>query len=102
MENGNKKKIVYALFALLFLTCDVAFAGTSAGGLEALWNKAVYIISDKYLGYLVAGALIHKAYELRAQGETGKAVERLVYAGAFGSFTTMAEQTAAALLPFVS
>ena len=88
------KKIV----VLLVLMSLYAFAGTTAGGMEGLWNQAVDIIGDKYLGYLVAGYLLYDAYRMRVAGETGKAVERVIYGGAFGGFTTLAEQTATALL----
>lgn len=83
---------------ILVLMSISVFAGTTAGGFEEIWNSAVSIIGDKYLGYLVAGYLLYDAFRMRALGETGKAVERVVYAGAFGGFTTLAEQTAGALL----
>lgn len=89
----NKKAIL-----LFFLFVASAFAGTTSGGLEGLWNEAVDIVSDKYLGYLIAGYQLYDAYKLRVAGETGKAVERLVYAGAFGGFATLAESTAGALI----
>lgn len=87
------KKIVM----VLILMSISAFAGTTAGGFEELWNQAVNILGDKYLGYLVAGYLLYDAYRMRVAGETGKAVERVIYGGAFGGFSTLAEQTAGAL-----
>jgi hypothetical protein len=83
---------------VLLLMAISAFAGTTAGGMESLWNSAVNSVGDKYLGYLVAAYLLYEAYRQRVQGETGKAVERVLYAGAFGGFATLAEQTATALL----
>jgi len=83
---------------VLVLMSISAFAGTTAGGFEELWNQAVDILGDKYLGYLIAGYLLYDAYRMRVAGETGKAVERIIYGGAFGGFTTLAEQTAGAIL----
>lgn len=82
---------------VLILMSISAFAGTTAGGFEELWNQAVNILGDKYLGYLVAGYLLYDAYRMRVAGETGKAIERVIYGGAFGGFSTLAEQTAGAL-----
>ncbi|MEK6659263.1 MAG: hypothetical protein AABY36_06235 [Campylobacterota bacterium] len=94
MAGGVGKKAIF-LFVLFVAS---AFAGTTGGGLEGLWNEAVDILGDKYLGYLIAGYQLYDAYRLRVTGETGKAVERLIYAGAFGGFATLAEQTAGALI----
>lgn len=93
-KEGELKK---ALLLVLLLAVS-AFAGTTAGGMEGLWNQAVNIFSDKYLGYLIAGYQLYEAYRLRVAGETGRAVERIIYAGAFGGFATMAQTTAGAIL----
>ena len=83
---------------VLVLMSISAFAGTTAGGFEELWYQAVDNLGDKYLGYLIAGYLLYDAYRMRVAGDTGKAVERIIYGGAFGGFTTLAEQTAGAIL----
>ncbi len=93
---ASKKLTFFTLFLLVFSTS--LFAGSTAGGFESLWNNAVDILGDKYLGYLVAGYLLYEAYRQRVANETGKAIERVIYAGAFGGFATLAEQTAGALL----